>query len=634
MGLTIPAVFSDHMVVQRDIPFRVYGWYDVASTVVVTFAGESVSAVTPADDGRWEVQLSPPQSGGPYELAIAAGAEVVRIQDIYAGDVWICSGQSNMQTPLSRLQYEYPEEYRSADNPCVRICMVPEAYAFDGPRADLPGCAWLPVTPQNAGPLSAVSWFFADAMQKRTGIPQGIINSSVGGTPIQAWMSKDALAAYPELLETAQQYASTAHTAQLLSGLQQAVDDWFAALHEQDPGFRAEPAWSEGHEILRRGRKVHIPTQDPDAFAVEGCGSFWFCRTIDIDEELDVETAAPLLRLGRIVDSDMVWLNGIQVGTTGYQYPPRDYLLPAGSLKTGRNILTVRVVSGGSPVRFIPDKPYYLEAGGRRIPVDGEWRLLRGVEMEPFPEPFRITTVPTGLFNAMIAPLLHVPVCGIVWYQGESNQTDAETYHENLTAMIRDWRNKWQQEFLPWILVQLPNFGPPAVHEGPANSAAEYSSWAVVRDAQRRAQLELPRTALTVNIDLGEWNDIHPLNKIDVGRRAAAAAARLVLEDQSAPMSPVPVSWRFTEGRVEVMFLYSDGGLKTVDNGPVGQLSISDSRGGWLPAHAIIQGNTLVILVNQLPPFTIRYAWADNPAKANLCNAAGLPASPFEIHLD
>lgn len=625
--LRIPALFSNHMLIQREKPVRIYGWSNASESVHIRL-GQFSSAVMPTGSALyWEVTLPPCPAGGPYELLITSGSESIRIHDIYFGDVWLCSGQSNMLTPLSRLQYEYPIEVQTACNPFVRIFMVPESSAFGEEQQDLPGGTWIPVTPEQAGNLSAVSWFFADEMQRKTGIPQGVINASVGGTPIQSWMSAASLQAWPRYLKEAQQFSSAEYRSRLAADAQTIHDTWFGELNAGDPGLDLKEPWSNGRYILGKGAPLQIPFADMQASVLKGLGSFWFARTLELPAECKPGPA--LLRLGRMVDSDSVWINGVLVGRTEYQYPPRDYALPEDVLKPGVNVLVVRLVSGGPPAGFIPDKPYYLETDGNIIDLEGEWRWLRGKEMQSLPEFPRFVDKPVGLYNAMIAPLAGTALSGAVWYQGESNVEDKPCiYFDLLVGLIHDWRMRLGLPELPFVLVQLPGYGIPA-------DCPQESGWASVREAQRMAHRKTANTALTVNIDIGEWNDIHPLNKIEVGRRIASAALNLLSRDSAAGRCPVPDSAIYKNDSMYVDFRDCPGGLGTSDGKPAGHLFVSCSQDAddWRPVLAKISGSRLEICLDNdcSRPHLIRYAWADNPKGANLCSSEGLPVSPFQL---
>ncbi|WP_460051794.1 sialate O-acetylesterase [Spirochaeta dissipatitropha] len=618
------------MIIQRNTPVKVYGWSSSYEAVRIQLGQFSSSVLPAGSEYFWEVILPPCPAGGPHDLRISSESDRIVIQDIYFGDVWLCSGQSNMLTPLSRLQYDYPHEVEAANNQLVRIFMVPESAAFGEEQQDLPGGSWIPVSPEQAGNLSAVSWFFAHEMQRKTGIPQGVINASVGGTPIQSWMSAASLQEYPEYLQEASYFADTGNCSRITSDAQNEHDRWFGELNAEDPGVNSIEPWMDGSYILREGYPMQIPFADTEGSILKGCGSFWFARAFELPAESEEPAGdTALLRLGRMVDSDTVWVNGILVGTTDYQYPPRNYELPENVLKPGQNVVVVRLVSGGPPAGFIPDKPYYLETGSSRIGLEGEWLWLRGKEMQPLTEFPRFVSKPVGLYNAMISPLSETALSGVVWYQGESNVEDNPgIYYDLLVSLIHDWRVRMCQPELPFVLVQLPSYGIPMNYP-------QLSGWATVRDAQRRAHMDIDHTALTVTIDLGEWNDIHPLNKIDVGRRIASAALTLLNQDSTEGVSPVPELAVCDSHILYVDFRNCPDGLKTSDGRLPGHLFVSYSldEDDWQAVSGTISGSRLEISLaaDWGCPHRLCYAWADNPEGVNICSSEGLPVSPFQM---
>jgi sialate O-acetylesterase len=333
------------------------------------------------------------------------------------------------------------------------------------------------------------------------------------------------------------------------------------------------------------------------------------------------------LALGRIVDADDVEINGVAVGHTGYQYPQRRYQVPAGVLKEGMNTLTVRVTNYHGKGGFVPDKPYRLIVDNDTVDLTGYWRYKVDVVFyvhEPVAEAIPLRSQPAALFHGMVAPLTSYAVKGVVWYQGESNTGRADEYRKLLPALIADWRRQWRRDDLPFLLVQLPNFNE-------VNYLPTESPWASLREAQRQA-LRVPHTAMVVTIDLGEWNDIHPDNKRHVGERLALAARRVVYDDQQVVCSgPVFRSGR-VEGRSVVLSFSEIGtGLTTRDGEAPGQFAVAGVDRVFKSAGARIVGDEVVVSCELVErPVYIRYAWGDNPEKANVVNREGLPASPFE----
>jgi sialate O-acetylesterase len=348
-------------------------------------------------------------------------------------------------------------------------------------------------------------------------------------------------------------------------------------------------------------------------------GVFWFRKEIDIPAGLETQDA--MLYMGRMVDADSVYINGAFVGTTGYQYPPRNYPVPRGVLKAGKNILAVRLVSKQGFPEFVPDKPYKMVFPNREISLEGTWKYQSGALMPAMPGGgMTFQYQPAGLYNAMIAPLKNQAVKGVLWYQGEANTDRYDEYYDLMSALIGDWRSLWKPD-LPFLIVQLPNFMEPALIQ-------QYSSWAELRDVQRKLAQTIPNTALAVAIDLGEWNDIHPLNKKEVGNRLALQALKLVYGENIVSDGPVYQSKIIYGNKIILSFRQGTNDLMPVQE--LKGFAIAGADGVFKLAKASIEGNKVIVWNDDIAqPVVVRYAWANNPDGANLRNKAGLPASPF-----
>ena len=327
--------------------------------------------------------------------------------------------------------------------------------------------------------------------------------------------------------------------------------------------------------------------------------------------------------LGRIIDADSVFVNGVFVGTTSYQYPPRRYTIPPAVLKSGKNTIVVRVISNRGKGGFAEDKPYEIVVGKEKIDLKGEWQYKLGAKMEPLRGQTFIRWKPVGLYNAMIAPLLNFRIKGVIWYQGESNAGRPIEYRSLFPALIRDWRNNWKIGDFPFLFVQLPNFME-------AKPQPSESNWALLRESQLMAA-SLPNTAMAVAIDIGEWNDIHPLNKYDVGKRLALAAQKVAYGDDEVVYSgPLYKSMRLDGNKIILTFTHVGGGLVARNDEALGGFAICGADSQFVWAQAKIEGDKVIVWSEAVAnPIAVRYAWADNPESANLYNAEGLPTSPF-----
>ncbi|WP_311136703.1 sialate O-acetylesterase [Hymenobacter cellulosilyticus] len=617
----MPKLVSDGMILQRDAPVAVWGWAKPGEKVTVTLAGKT-AATTTGPDGRWRASLAKMKAGGPYEMTIA-GTNRITLKDVLIGDVWVCSGQSNMETPMSRLRDKYPDVVAQANNPMIRQFNVDLRYAFSGPKADVAGGKWVPTTPQNVLAFSGVAYFFAKTLFDKYHVPIGLIRSAVGGSPAEAWLSADALKAFPTYAQAAEKVKDSTYVARTIAQGQAASRAWYTSLRQQDQGVvKGSTPWYATSYQAADWKTMKIPGYWADQGLGPVNGVVWFRKEVEVPASMVGKPAR--LELGTIVDSDSVYINGQFAGTTGYQYPPRKYDLPTTLLQPGRNIIVIRVINNGGRGGFTLDKQYRLTAGGQTLDLRGDWQYKLGAATAPTPGSTSFQNQPGGLYNGMIAPLLPYTIKGVLWYQGESNTAKPEEYQPLLTALITDWRKHWQQPTLPFLYVQLANFM--QVKDQPTES-----NWAGVREGQRRT-LVVPNTGMAVALDLGEWNDIHPLNKEDVGKRLALAAQKVAYGDKKVVASgPLYQSMQVAGNKATLTFTSTGGGLVAKDGKPLRYFAIAGPDKKFVWAQAKIEGNKVVVWNDQVPnPVVVRYAWADNPEGANLANKEGLPASSFQ----
>ncbi|WP_017732186.1 sialate O-acetylesterase [Nafulsella turpanensis] len=619
--LRLPRLVSDGMVLQRDTDLKIWGWATPGDEVSIEFKGKSWKT-TAGEEGRWEVNLPPMEAGGPYEMDVQADKQLT-VKNILIGDVWLASGQSNMELTMERASPIYQEVIAQAENPDIRYFDVPDRYDFNQPQEDLEGGSWKAATPENVLNFSAVAYFFAKELYEKYEVPVGIINASLGGSPVEAWISEEALKEFPVPYAEAQRFKDSTLIREIQEKDKARGNAWYGTLRKKDQGYRnPEAPWYKPGLDDSRWAAMEIPGYWADTELGPVNGVVWFRKEIDVPASLAGKPAG--LLLGRIVDSDSVYLNGEFVGTTGYQYPPRRYEIPAGLLKEGKNTLVIRVINESGRGGFVEDKPYQIAAGGDTIDLKGAWKYRLGAAMGPLPGQTFIRWKPLGLYNGMIAPLLKYPIKGVIWYQGESNTNDAAEYDGMFSALISNWRQKWGQGDFPFLYVQLANFMEAA--EQPSES-----NWAELRDAQLKT-LSVPNTAMAVTIDIGEWNDIHPLNKEDVGKRLALAAQKVAYGDESVVFSgPVFKSMEVKGNKAVLSFKNVGGGLTTNGEEELKAFAIAGADGNWFWAKAKIKGNKVVVWSDKVAkPVAVRYAWADNPEGANLYNKEGLPASPFQ----
>ncbi len=618
--VSLPRLISNGMVLQRETSVKIWGWATPGEKIKINFNDKEYNTKT-GNDGKWVVTLSKMKAGGPYNMEINASNNII-VKDILIGDVWVCSGQSNMVLPMKRVEDLYEDEITHAGNPFIRLFLVPERYDFNVPGQDLKSGKWESVNPKNILHFTATGYFFAKALYEQYQIPIGLINASVGGTPAEAWLSEDALKEFPASLEIAEKFKDSAYVNKIIREDKIRSDTWYNRLKQLDKGFEnPEKTWFDPSYDASEWKTMQLPAYWEDK-GLEGVdGVVWFRKEIDVPASMTGKPAR--LLMGRIVDSDSVYINGKFVGTISYQYPPRKYDVPKDLLKVGKNIIVVRVINNIGRGGFIKDKPYKLIVGDEVIELKGKWQYKLGAEMDSLPGQTFIQYKPLGLYNGMIAPLLNYRIKGVIWYQGESNAEKPDEYHKLFSALINDWRKNWDQGDFPFLYVQLPNFME-------AKDQPYESNWAKLREDQLKT-LAVPNTGMAVAIDIGEWNDIHPLNKQDVGRRLALAARKVAYGEKDVVYSgPIYKDMEIKGNKIILTFTNTDGGLVVKGGGNLNHFAICGADKKFVWADAKIEGDKVIVWNDNIPnPVAVRYAWADNPEGANLYNKEGLPASPF-----
>lgn len=620
----LPRLIRDSMVLQRDQQVNIWGWASAGERVVVKFNGKQYKTKADAT-GNWKIHLPPTKAGGPYNMEIS-GKNKVTLQNILFGDVWFCSGQSNMVHQMNIHDITYAEDIKTANYPGIRQFLVPVANSLEGPKSNLANGSWKPAVGEDVRPFSAVAYFFAKKIYEKYHIPIGIINASVGGTPIEAWTSEEGLKEFPALQTTIQKNKDTAY----INELNRRAFSTTTNRPQQitDKGLAETPKWFETNYNPKGWHTINIPGYWEDQGIKDLNGVVWYRREIDIPASMAGKPAKVFL--GRIVDADVLYINGKQVGNTTYMYPQRRYNVPVDLLKPGKNMLVVKVINNSGKGGFVPDKPYCIFAGTDTIDLKGTWQYKVGEVFTPrggqgFSGGIAAQNQPSALYNAMVAPVTTYTIKGVLWYQGESNTGRASDYTRLQPAQIADWRNKWQQGDIPFLFVQLPNFMD-------ANYIPSESQWAELREAQLRS-LSVPNTGMVVAIDLGEWNDIHPDNKKDVGERLATAALKISYGENLIHSGPIFKSSEKQGNKIIIRFDHTGSGLVTNDGEGPAEFAIAGADKKFVWAKAKIEGDTIIVWNEEIKdPVYVRYAWADNPVNPNLYNKEGLPASPFRTN--
>ena len=521
----LPALISDGMVLQREQPIKVWGTADAGESVQVKFLknatptgvkGDKLKAaytVTTDANGKWTLTLPAMKPGGPYILQV----NDIELKDILVGDVWLCSGQSNMELPVSRVTDMFRDEISAYENTNIRQLKVPNIFNFHAPQADLPDyVAWKPLTQENVMNFSALAYFFAKAMHEKNSIPVGLINSSWGGTPVEAWISEEGLKEFPKYINDKRQYEDDAYLKSIKQTEGLNFYRWNTSLYRGDAGLHEATPWYAANYNDKDWKTVDLFSTDWGNNGLNPInGSHWFRKKVEVPQEWNGKEAT--LRLGCIVDADSVYVNGTFVGTVSYQYPPRIYTIPAGVLKAGKNTVTIRLISNNGYPHFVKEKPYKIICGNEEVSLQGEWKYRLGASMPPAPGMMFFCYKPVCLYNAMIAPLQNYGIRGVLWYQGESNVDRRNEYAALLTVLIADWRSTFDNPELPFYIIELADFLS-------KDDISGRQAWAEMRKEQAKVAETNRNTRLIRNSDLGEWNDIHPLDKKTLGQRAAESA--------------------------------------------------------------------------------------------------------------
>lgn len=617
--IQLPKLIQDSMVLQRETPLKIWGWASPGEKVKITFNKKSKTIITAAE-GKWQVILSPMKAGGPFDMRLE-GKNTIVLKNILVGDVWLCSGQSNMVHQMGIHNVTYAEDIKNANYPEIRQFWVPTATNLNGPASDVKPGAWKWANSKNVNDFSAVAYFFARNIYTKHHVPIGIINASVGGTPIEAWTSEDGLKDFASLSSIIKRNKDTAYVNSFRKNQTNVKPK-----EDEDNGTKGALKWFDPLYKPVNWHNFSLPGFWEDQGLRDLNGVVWFRKEIELPASIAGKEAK--LFMGRIVDAEAAYINGKQVGSTSYMYPQRRYNVPAGLLRPGKNLIVIRIQNNAGKGGFVPDKPYYLQLDNERIDLKGDWQYKVGQVYRPLQGRGQSGGIseqnsPTALFNAMVAPYTNYAIKGVLWYQGESNTGNALEYVKLLPALINDWRKQFSQPALPFYYVQLPGFGD-------YNYLPTESGSALVREAALKT-LKVPNTGMAVTIDLGEWNDIHPDNKKDVGERLALIARRFTYGEKELVYSgPLYQSSAIAGNKIIISFTQIGSGLISIDGEELSQFAIAGEDKKFVWAKARIAGNKVEVWSDEIAePKFVRYAWADMPVDPNLYNKEKLPASPF-----
>jgi sialate O-acetylesterase len=621
----LSTVFTDNMILQREKTIPVWGKTSAETPVEISLSNNRVST-TSDKNGNFIVYLPAMPAGGPFTLKVVA-KDTVLLQNIMLGDVWICSGQSNMAWKLEQSKI-YKDIIDNTKNPNLRFLEVKQDRT-DALQENVVTDGWKITSPENTGNFSAVGYFFANELQEKYNIPVGMINSSWGGTEIELWMSKLTLSVQSgEHKRFDSAYADFKKYADKQKLREEKINDWKKTALAQDKGITDKIKWYDPALNDKNWQKLYIPNQWNACGFQNHDGVMWLRTTLHFSEKNRNDF---FINLGVIDDFDEVYVNGTKIGSTDSYSSKRKYTIPTNIIKKGANTLTIRILDNGGDGGFNDNNiTLYQTSDSTKVDtLNGIWKCRIGYDfsqMKEYVPPYWSSPsnyLYSSIFNAMINPLTQLPIKGVIWYQGENNSDNAFEYRFTLQALINDWRAQWKDANLPFIIAQLPNLGTQL------NVPSE-STWAELRESQFLAT-KLKNTGIAITYDLGDPNNIHPIHKKEVGRRFALSAEHIAYTDTTAVYSgPIYKSSTIAGNKIIVKFSNCSSGLIAKDSKTLRGFAIAGKDKKYIWAKAKIVGDSVILWNETISnPITVRFAWAQNPLPANLYNKEGLPAAPF-----
>lgn len=624
--LRVSALIDDNMLLQRNQANAIWGWNNPGKTVKLDFQQKSYSAVTDAA-GNWKIILPPFDAGELGDMIISSAGETKTIHNVAAGEVWVCSGQSNMEWIMSQLPDDMPAEMADCKNNNIRYLTVKKDFDNKERKDVKLSSSWKIIDSINLGNCSSVAYYFAKKLYQRLKVPIGLIVTSWGGTPAQAWTDTASLkAGFPNYYKL---YSKDIRSLDF-NKLEQKVKANEAIYHRDEIASSAMI-----REYLKENyndkdwKNMQVPKfwEDQGYPDIDGVGALRIRVTLSAE---DIAGNA-VLHMPAIDDVDSTWINGQFVGSMHIWNAPRSYNIPASVLKVGTNIITIWILdTGGAGGLFNDPTDLYIQTGDKKISLVGPAKFKLLARVKPLAGNVvyaALQNAPAVLYNAMISPLLNYGIRGAIWYQGESNVDQYEEYRRLFPAMIKGWRNRWHQGDFPFLFVQLASFNPNIIEP-------ELSKWARLREAQTMA-LRLPNTGMAVTTDVGDQKDIHPRQKRPVGERLALNAFKIAygFKDE-VNAGPLYATLQKDGDAFLVSFDNLGSGLQ-VKGDTLRGFAIAGADKKFVPAKAFISGERVRLSSPSVPnPVYVRYAWADAPLEANLYNKEGLPAVPFRTDKD
>ena len=655
-GFCVKGIYASGMVLQRNRINCIFGTAEPETSVSLSFRGNEKSCFSNRD-GSWKIEFNPGEAGGPFVLSVKNEGLVIEFTDVFVGEVWLLSGQSNAELPMGRLYWSYREDFSLPKNDFIRMITVPIRFRFDGEQDCVESPKWICASPETLALMSGTGYFFAKKLSSTLNVPVGIVNASQGGSPIISWVDKKTVEDYrgkQPYLESLEKWENPENVANARKQTDEAIQKWQENLY----AGVVQPSMEDS------GWKDCVVPGEMDE--PEGAGLLWLRKEIVLTEE---EAAAfnskkTMLWLGTIIDADYVYINGVEVGVTYYRYPPRRYEVPGGTLHPGSNYIVVKLQknSAREKICFTPEKPYYLftedvavppvasrtieskepvsvQEGGVCKNLSGTWQMNGAKEVEDRPPELFFEWQPTALYNGMLSPCFNYAISGALWYQGESDALRNEDYEGLLKNMISLWRKKfvYGAKDFPFIIVQLPNWSDGRLESNTTNK----SGWSEIRAAESKVSHEVKNCGLAVMIDAGEWNDLHPEKKFTTGTRLAYQALRLSY-GKKMPVSPRPKKIAPAKDGVLIDFDTAESRLCSINpnEGEVrGFYFDSGDEKKELRAKIESQNSVKVFIAPEAlsKKGKICYLWADSPCNVDLYVKSSdilLPAEPFSLGLE
>lgn len=607
-------IFQSNMVLQRDMPCKIWGWADKGEQVTLTLEGITYKTKA-TKDGKWMIILPKHTAGGPFDIVVK-GINSIELKNMLFGDIWLCGGQSNMQFHVSEIGYKEADAKRDNNNN-IRIFTAGLAADYV-PQDTLSGGQWKICDTNTIQSFSAVAFFFGRHLQENLNVPIGLISDNLGATSVETWMSPEALQPFPQFKDYYNLYLAPKKSfKEITAAFEKAKPEWEqTSYYANDPGITQK--WFEPTTDISDWKETDVPGYWSNDELKNYDGSVWMRRTFDLPPGYKEKSFG--ISLGQVDDHDIAWVNGHKVGETFGNYNWRNYNVPDSFLKPTNNVLVVRIFNAGNKGGI-----YNMFWDPR---LAGKWKYKTGARIDAtsFKQPVVVNNyifgTPALLYNGCIAPITNLPIKGVIWYQGESNAGRAEEYKTLFPAFIKDWRKQFKQDSMPFLFVQLANYM--AEPQQPGNS-----EWAELRDAQASA-LSLPNTGMATAIDIGESNDIHPKNKKDVGVRLALAALKNIYHADTAYTSALYDKMEIKKDSIIVSFKENPRLVSKDKYGYITGFSIAGKDNVFHWAQAYISNNKVVVYSPGVSsPVAVRYAWADNLGTLSLYSSKGLPVAPF-----